>query len=193
MGSSCRELCGRSFDDVRRAELGSITAAFAGTALTLRQSPDAGISGVVYDCSILLAAYLAAHGRFDNVRVVELGCGAGAASIMAAKLGGSVVATDRSDASLALTAENAQRNGTAVETVKYAFGDAVPETIRAADVVLLADVCYNADAPALLRATLRSLKPGGFAVASIALPRSAICIYDATGSALPEQGYSGIR
>ena len=26
MGSSCRELCGRSFDDVRRAELAAITA-----------------------------------------------------------------------------------------------------------------------------------------------------------------------
>ena len=140
---------------------------------------------------------------------------------MAAKLGGSVVATDRSDASLALTAENAQRNGAAVETVKYAFGDAVPETIRAADVILLSDVCYNADAPALLRTTLRSLKPGGYAlgvfkmrstevravvkafldgmrqdgfdVATIALAPSAIRVYDAVGNALADQRYANIQ
>jgi predicted nicotinamide N-methyase len=140
---------------------------------------------------------------------------------MAAQLGGTVVATDRNEASLALTAENAQMNGVEVETFKYAFGDDVPEEIGNADVVLLADVCYNADAPALLRKTLRCLKAGGYAlgvfkirstevrgvvkafldgmrqdgfdVTPVALAPDAATVYDANGDALPAHGFPGVQ
>ena len=84
-------------------------------------------------------------------------------------------------------------------------------------------MCYNADAPELLRRTLRGLKPGGSAVAvfkirskevrsviktfldglrqdgfevrSIALTpgEKSTIVYDAAGSALPEHGFAGVQ
>ena len=51
------------------------------------------------------------------MRVVELGCGLGLPSIVASRLGATVVATDAYAEPLALLAHNAGCNGVAIETV----------------------------------------------------------------------------
>jgi predicted nicotinamide N-methyase len=77
-------------------------------------------------------------------RVVELGCGLGLPSIAAALAGGRVLATDWSEAAVARAADNARRNGAAIETLVCSW--AAPEPIEARgpwDLVLASDVLYE--------------------------------------------------
>ena len=76
--------------------------------------------------------------------VVELGCGLGVASIAAALAGARVLATDWAADALAFTAENAARNGAAVETALVRWDAPGPLLDRAPwDWVLAADVLYE--------------------------------------------------
>ena len=59
-----------------------------------------------------------------GARTLELGCGLGAASIVAALQGGRVLATDWSAGAIVLTERNAERNGARLETARCAFADA---------------------------------------------------------------------
>ena len=75
---------------------------------------------------------------------LELGCGLGLPSIAAARAGGRVLATDWSEDAVRATADNAERNGVAVETLKcsWAEPDAIVE--RAPwPLVLASDVLYE--------------------------------------------------
>jgi predicted nicotinamide N-methyase len=84
-----------------------------------------------------------------GLRVLELGCGLGLPSIVAALGGARVLATDWSPEALDVAAANAERNGADVETALVSWAGA-QQLVRAApwDLVLGADLLYerrNAD------------------------------------------------
>jgi predicted nicotinamide N-methyase len=77
-------------------------------------------------------------------RVLELGCGLGLPSIVAALEGASVLATDWSPDAVAFAAANASRNGAALRTAVCSWTD--PQALLAGapwDLVLAADVLYE--------------------------------------------------
>lgn len=97
--------------------------------------------------------------RLAGRRVLELGCGLGLPSLVAARCGaGPVLATDRSPAAVAWVAANARRSGLRVESAVAAF-DAPDPGIddRRWDLVLAADVLYGAAAADALTALLPRL------------------------------------
>ena len=79
-----------------------------------------------------------------GLRVVELGCGLAVPSLVAARAGAAVLATDSSAEALTLVARNARDNGLQLETLAVDWGQ--PEVLaeRAPfDLVLAADVLYE--------------------------------------------------
>lgn len=139
-----RELCPRSYDVVERAELQSLRLDLFDdetrenpVTVIVRQDPDVGIPGVVYDCAMHLAAFVvdevfpkkdASFSREDNavsrpedeknrpVRVLELGAGTGACGCLLAAACARrdveihLILTDRKPAALALCAANLAAN-----------------------------------------------------------------------------------
>ena len=93
------------------------------------------------------ALELAAAVAQRNVRgltVVELGCGLGVPSIVAALEGATVLATDWSEDALAFAARNASLNGAPLETLLCSWTAPEPVLEHAAfDVVLASDVLYE--------------------------------------------------
>jgi len=80
-----------------------------------------------------------------GVPVLELGCGLGLPSIVAARAGGRVLATDWSPDAVAATAANAERNGVQIETLECSWAD--PDAILEPapwPLVLASDVLYEA-------------------------------------------------
>lgn len=98
-----------------------------------------------------------------GARVLDLGCGLGLVSVVAAATGASVLAVDRAPEATAFTAVNAARNGVALETVVCAFEDSGPLLAGAPwDRVVAADVLYEAHTVAvLLRLLPRLVGAGG--------------------------------
>ena len=98
-----------------------------------------------------------------GARTLELGCGLGAASIVAALQGGRVLATDWSAGAIVLTERNAERNGARLQTARCAFADAPRLRGKHAwDLVLAGDVLYERrNVPLLLDVLPRLLAPGG--------------------------------
>jgi predicted nicotinamide N-methyase len=93
-----------------------------------------------------------------GMRVVELGCGLGVPSLVAARAGASVLATDESDEALDLLARNARENALALETARADWRR--PDELVARgpfDLVLAADVLYEPDSVAPLLALLPRL------------------------------------
>lgn len=93
-------------------------------------------------------------------RVVELGCGLAAPSIVAARAGAAVLATDADAEALALAERNAELNSVRIETATVDW--ARPEELveRAPfDLVLAADVLYETAAVAPLLSLLPRLTP----------------------------------
>jgi predicted nicotinamide N-methyase len=85
-------------------------------------------------------ALAAALPAVDGLRVVELGCGLGVPSLVAAARGASVTATDWATAAIDLLAQNAERNGLALDTEVRDWRQ--PWTARF-DLALAADVLYE--------------------------------------------------
>jgi predicted nicotinamide N-methyase len=80
----------------------------------------------------------------EGLRVLELGCGLGLPSIVAALGGARVLATDWSPEALEVTAANAARNGAELETALVSWADPGPLVRRAPwELVLGADVLYE--------------------------------------------------
>ncbi len=84
-----------------------------------------------------------------GLRVVELGCGLGVPSLVAARGGARVLATDEDDEALELLARNARDNGLDIETARLDWADAA-DRHDPFDLVLAADVLYERASVALL-------------------------------------------
>jgi predicted nicotinamide N-methyase len=98
----------------------------------------------MWPSSIALARSVAVR-ALRGRRVVELGCGLGLPSIVAALRGARVLATDWSSDAVAATARNAALNGARVETARVAWD--APQVLLAGapwDLVLASDVLYEA-------------------------------------------------
>ena len=95
--------------------------------------------------------------------VVELGCGLGLPSIVAARNGGRVLATDWSQAALELLAENAARNGVRLSMLRADWTRPDELLDRGPwPLVLAADVLYERrSVPVLLDLLPRLVAPGG--------------------------------
>ena len=95
-----------------------------------------------------------------GLRVVELGCGLGAPSVVAARAGAKALATDVAPDALELVRRSAQANAVSVET---AIADwAAPDELVGRgpfDLVLAADVLYERAAVAQLLSLLPRLAP----------------------------------
>ena len=125
---------------------------------TVAESSSAGpVWGRVWRSARCLAGAVATEG-LDGARVVELGCGLGLVSLVAAAGGARVLATDRSPWALAFAATSAERNGLPVETARCDWEE--PSTILSGSPwqrVLAADVLYDERAAGLLLALLPRL------------------------------------
>jgi predicted nicotinamide N-methyase len=94
--------------------------------------------------SALALARAVSTRALGGVRVLELGCGLGLPSIAAALAGARVLATDWSPDAIALLAENARRNGAALELAVRPWSD--PDALAAGgpwELVLASDVLYE--------------------------------------------------
>lgn len=92
----------------------------------------------LWPAALALAAALPE--RLDGLRVVELGCGLGVPSLVAAARGAEVTATDWAAAAVALLGENAERNGLRLRVEQRDWRDPWAERF---DLALAADVLYE--------------------------------------------------
>jgi predicted nicotinamide N-methyase len=84
-------------------------------------------------------------------RVVELGCGLGVPSLVAARAGATVLATDEDPEALELVARNARENRLDVATARVPWAEPDDLVTRGPfDIVLAADVLYERSAVAPL-------------------------------------------
>lgn len=97
----------------------------------------------VWPSALALAEVLAAR-QWRGARMLELGCGLGLASIVAARAGARVTASDWSELAIGNLADNAARNEVELETI-VADWDEPAELLAAApfDLVVAADVLYE--------------------------------------------------
>jgi predicted nicotinamide N-methyase len=101
-------------------------------------------------------ALAAALPDLKGLRVVELGCGLGLPSLVAAARGANVTATDWAEDAVELLRKNATRNGLVVRTQVRDWTDPWPERF---DVALAADVLYERRNVEPLLERLRELAP----------------------------------
>src|SRR5919106_1788030 len=95
-----------------------------------------------------------------GLRVVELGCGLAVPSLVAARAGAVVLATDACPEALALVARNARENGVKLDTAAVEWAEAGELAARAPfDLVLAADVLYERAGVASLLSLLPRLAP----------------------------------
>jgi 2-polyprenyl-3-methyl-5-hydroxy-6-metoxy-1,4-benzoquinol methylase len=160
--SGAKELAPRSFDNFQRAEKEWVECELDGTCFRLKQDPKAGIPGVLYDCSFVLAYFCQKKLQLRDKNVVELGCGCGLVGLAVAKLGcKKALLTDRSAEAVALVNENIEANELEViaNASCFSFGDEVlllgedPQF----DFILCSDVIYDIKAVPPLIETLHVL------------------------------------
>jgi predicted nicotinamide N-methyase len=94
----------------------------------------------LWPSALALADVLAAR-DVHGLNVLELGCGLGLPSLVAARGGARVLATDWAADALALLRANAARNGVAVETRLFDWRE--PGELGTFELVLAADVLYE--------------------------------------------------
>ena len=93
---------------------------------------------------IALAEHVSARDDLRGRRVLEIGCGLGLPSLVAARLGADVVATDWSPDAIALLERNASRNGLRVTAVPADWRDTdAIVSLGPFDLVVAADVLYE--------------------------------------------------
>eukprot|EP00440_Ansanella_granifera_P039242 gb/GFBE01042575.1/.p1 GENE.gb/GFBE01042575.1/~~gb/GFBE01042575.1/.p1 ORF type:complete len:236 (+),score=40.28 gb/GFBE01042575.1/:1-708(+) len=174
------ELAPRSYDDFERAEAERLELTLSSTAgrtveIMLHQDPAAGISGVLYDCALLLAARLVEEPGLvqQTGKVVEIGCGTGCAGLVAASLGADVVCTDKSERALCLVEKSANESKLrSVSCLAWDWRDPVPPGCKGASTILASDVVYTEDT-SLLLAALDALASEGTVVLLMLRVRSA--------------------
>jgi predicted nicotinamide N-methyase len=112
---------------------------------------------VLWRSGVALGRELAER-RLNGLRVVELGCGLGVPSLVAARAGAHVLATDECGEALELLQRNARENGLSLETARVDWAAADELVARGPfDVVLAADVLYERASVALLLSLLPRL------------------------------------
>ena len=112
----------------------------------------------------VLAGALAEDPPPPGARVLELGCGLGLPSIVAARAGAEVLATDGSSDAVAFAAHSLALNQTTGDVAHVAWAEHGDELADRGpfDLVLAADVCYTAEnADALARLLPRLVAEGG--------------------------------
>ena len=98
-----------------------------------------------------------------GLRVVELGCGLGMPSVVAARAGAAVLATDVAPEALELARRNAEANGVSVEAALADWAEPDELVGRGPfDLALAADVLYERAAVAQLLSLLPRLAPGAW-------------------------------
>ena len=112
---------------------------------------------VLWRSGVALGRWLAAGEALRGRRVVELGCGLGVPSLVAASRGADVLATDGEEEALEMVRRNARENGLEVATALVAW-DGAP-ALGPFDLVLAADVLYERSSVALLLSLLPQLAP----------------------------------
>jgi predicted nicotinamide N-methyase len=115
----------------------------------------------VWESAIVLAEDLAAmDGAGKNL--LELGCGLGLPSLVAARAGFTVTATDYEETALEGVRYNAERNRIGGLRTLVLDWRNLPDDLGTFDLVVAADVLYETHHPAVLAATiLRTLAPSG--------------------------------
>jgi predicted nicotinamide N-methyase len=98
----------------------------------------------LWPSGLALARHVAAR-ELSGLRVLELGCGLGLPSLVAALRGGEVLATDWAEDAIGLLQRNAERNGVLLRVSRVRWSEPEP-LLRAApwDLVLGADLLYEA-------------------------------------------------
>ncbi len=135
--------------------------------------------GVPWPSASLLADYLmTCHPRYGG-RAIELGCGVGLVSVVAARLGWAVTAADWDADALEFVKENARRNGVALAGVAV-LDWCRPFTGEPYDLVLASDVLYERrNIEPVARWIRAALAPDGVALVSDSNRSSAIGFQDA--------------
>jgi predicted nicotinamide N-methyase len=122
-------------------------------------APLAPYWSVLWRSGVALARELDAM-KLRGLRVVELGCGLAVPSLVAARAGAVVLATDACPEALALVVRNARENGVSVDTAAVEWAEAGELAARAPfDLVLAADVLYERAGVATLLSLLPRLAP----------------------------------
>jgi len=126
--------------------------------------PD-GTGSAVWSGAIALSRYMDKLGPeyFQGKTVVELGCGAGLASIVAVKLGAKqVFATDDDVDVLKFADKNAKANLNDEElkrfkTQRFRWGTALPTKLKDTDLIIASDVMYQQSVRPLLADAVRTI------------------------------------
>lgn len=118
----------------------------------------------LWPSAVALSHYLVRHLDLEGRRVLELGCGLGLVSVVAALRGARVLCTDHDEAALHFARRNAR--GNACNGVRFRLVDwRCPALRRRYDCILAADVIYESRSFVPLVSLLkRYLARGGMAV-----------------------------
>ncbi len=118
----------------------------------------------LWPSGVALAELLASDAAaLRHARVLELGCGLGLPSIVAAHLGAQVTATDYYPEALDLLHVNAALNGVSLRTREVDWR--TPPDLGRFDVVIAADVLYERwQTPAMVDMLARTVLPNGTAI-----------------------------
>jgi predicted nicotinamide N-methyase len=115
---------------------------------------------VTWPAGEALARVVAGH-RLDGRRVLDLGCGLGLASVVAARAGADVLAVDVSGDGVTFAAENFALNGIVADAAVSSWTDAALAETGPFDLVLGGDVLYSRPAATALLDALGALLAGG--------------------------------